>query len=175
MPRVGDILRLDNGRTTSLIRDLWRLHGQLLIVCRFPMAVQISSELWWRLGWARIDFISQQCDDYYQEPDQPSPNENKASSEKEGVQDEKKDESPKSKLKITLPIAIEMCVHNNFRVLGGAERIRIAEGDLLSSSLIPNPSLFADYQLIPLPRLLPIVLGDRQRNKQSERSENRAN
>jgi cobalt-zinc-cadmium efflux system outer membrane protein len=55
-----------------------------------------------------------------------------------------------AKQKITLPMAIEMCVNNNFRVLAGAERIRIAEGDLITSSLIPNPSLFADCQLIPL-------------------------
>jgi cobalt-zinc-cadmium efflux system outer membrane protein len=52
--------------------------------------------------------------------------------------------------KITLPMAIEMCVNNNFRVLAGAERVRQAEGDLITSSLIPNPSLFADCQLIPL-------------------------
>jgi outer membrane protein, heavy metal efflux system len=43
-----------------------------------------------------------------------------------------------------------MCVNNNFRVLAGAERVRMAEGDLITSSLIPNPSLFADCQLIPL-------------------------
>jgi cobalt-zinc-cadmium efflux system outer membrane protein len=53
-------------------------------------------------------------------------------------------------MKITLPMAIEMCVRNNFRVLAGAERVRMAEGDLITSSLIPNPSLFADCQLIPL-------------------------
>ena len=52
--------------------------------------------------------------------------------------------------KITLPMAIEMCVNNNFRVLAGSERVRMAEGDLITSSLIPNPALFADYQLIPL-------------------------
>jgi Outer membrane efflux protein len=54
------------------------------------------------------------------------------------------------KLKITLPMAIEMCVNNNFRVRAGAESIGKAEGDLITSSLIPNPSLFADCQLIPL-------------------------
>jgi cobalt-zinc-cadmium efflux system outer membrane protein len=52
--------------------------------------------------------------------------------------------------KITLPMAIEMCIGSNFRVLAGAERIGMAEGDLITSSLIPNPSLFADCQLIPL-------------------------
>jgi hypothetical protein len=57
-----------------------------------------------------------------------------------------------AKQKITLPTAIEMCVSNNFRVLAGAERMRMAEADLTTSSLIPNASLFADYQLIPLQR-----------------------
>jgi cobalt-zinc-cadmium efflux system outer membrane protein len=61
---------------------------------------------------------------------------------------EKGEDQPK--LKITLPMAIEMCVNNNFRVLTGAERVRMAEADLVTNSLIPNPSLFADYQLIPL-------------------------
>ncbi len=54
------------------------------------------------------------------------------------------------KLKITLPMAIEMCVKNNFRVLAGMERVRMAEGDFITSSLIPNPTLLADCQLIPL-------------------------
>src|SRR5262249_31316176 len=58
-------------------------------------------------------------------------------------------EVPQSKQKITLPMAIEMCVNNNFRVLAGAERMRSSEADLVTSSLIPNPSLFADCQLIP--------------------------
>jgi outer membrane protein, heavy metal efflux system len=59
-------------------------------------------------------------------------------------------ETDQPKQKITLPMAIAMCVNNNFRVLAGAQGIRLAEADLLTSSLIPNPSLFADYQLIPL-------------------------
>jgi cobalt-zinc-cadmium efflux system outer membrane protein len=63
---------------------------------------------------------------------------------------ESKEETSQSKSKVTLPLAIEMCVRNNFRVLAGGERIGIAEGDLITSSLIPNPSLFADCQLIPL-------------------------
>jgi cobalt-zinc-cadmium efflux system outer membrane protein len=62
-----------------------------------------------------------------------------------------KQEAPAAaKPKITLPMAIELCVKNNFRVLAGGERIRMAEADLITSSLIPNPSLFADCQLIPL-------------------------
>jgi outer membrane protein, heavy metal efflux system len=61
------------------------------------------------------------------------------------------DPDKESKRKIlTLPMAIEMCVNNNFRVLAGAESIRMAEGDLITASLIPNPSLFTDCQLIPL-------------------------
>jgi cobalt-zinc-cadmium efflux system outer membrane protein len=64
--------------------------------------------------------------------------------------DEKNDSSSQPKKKITLPMAIELCVNNNFRVLAGAQRMRMAEGDLITSSLIPNPSLFTDCQLIPL-------------------------
>lgn len=63
---------------------------------------------------------------------------------------EDKAEHARPKQKITLPTAIAMCVNNNFRVLAGTEQIRMAEADLVTSSLIPNPSLFADCQLIPL-------------------------
>jgi cobalt-zinc-cadmium efflux system outer membrane protein len=63
---------------------------------------------------------------------------------------EKKETGPQPKQQITLPVAIEMCVNNNFRVLQGGQRVQMAEGDLITSSLIPNPSLFADCQLIPL-------------------------
>lgn len=95
----------------------------------------------------------------YHEPDHPSQNDPPANrgkeevtgqDKKEGDQHENKDEHPSPKQKITLPIAIAMCVNNNFRVLAGAERTRMAEADLITSSLIPNPSLFADCQLIPL-------------------------
>src|SRR5262245_61813305 len=93
----------------------------------------------------------------HDEPGRPSPNERTSNSgKKEGnghgkkEADENKNESPQPKQKITLPMAIEMCINNNFRVLAGAERIRMAEADLVTSSLIPNPSLFADCQLIPL-------------------------
>jgi cobalt-zinc-cadmium efflux system outer membrane protein len=65
---------------------------------------------------------------------------------------EKKDEDSANKLKITLPMAIELCVNNNFRVRAGEEKTRQAEADLITSSLIPNPSLFTDCQLIPLQR-----------------------
>jgi cobalt-zinc-cadmium efflux system outer membrane protein len=55
-----------------------------------------------------------------------------------------------AKQHITLRMAIEMCVNNNFRVLAGSQSIGLAEAEFLTSSLIPNPNLFADYQLIPL-------------------------
>jgi cobalt-zinc-cadmium efflux system outer membrane protein len=95
----------------------------------------------------------------HDEPAYSAPNEHTANSDKkaasghatkEGDWQESKDENPQPKQKITLPMAIEMCVNNNFRVLAGAERMRMAEADLITSSLIPNPSLFADCQLIPL-------------------------
>jgi outer membrane protein, heavy metal efflux system len=73
-----------------------------------------------------------------------------APAKKEGDDYGSKDASSQPKQKITLPMAIELCVNNNFRVLAGAERIRMAEADLITASLIPNPSLFADCQLIPL-------------------------
>jgi cobalt-zinc-cadmium efflux system outer membrane protein len=95
----------------------------------------------------------------HDEPGHPSPNEHTSNSCKKEVNggekkegDENKNESPQPKQKITLPMAIEMCVNNNFRVLAGAERVRMAEADLTTSSLIPNPSLFTDCQLIPLQR-----------------------
>jgi cobalt-zinc-cadmium efflux system outer membrane protein len=66
------------------------------------------------------------------------------------VYQEKKDEITQPAQKLTLPMAIELCVNNNFRILAGGERTRMAEADLVTSSLIPNPSLFADCQLIPL-------------------------
>jgi cobalt-zinc-cadmium efflux system outer membrane protein len=95
----------------------------------------------------------------YQEPDRPAPGANGASSgKKEGDGNEKKEPDEgkgqgggtHGKLKITLPAAIELCVHDNFRVLAEAQSMRMAEADLTTSSLIPNPSLFADCQLIPL-------------------------
>jgi cobalt-zinc-cadmium efflux system outer membrane protein len=93
------------------------------------------------------------------QPNRPAPNTATATGEKKAVSESEKmaSEGPKDKggsaqpkQKITLPMAIEMCVNNNFRVLAEAQRIRMAEADLTTSSLIPNPSLFADCQLIPL-------------------------
>ena len=93
----------------------------------------------------------------YHEPDRPAPNAPTANTGKKEVNgnekkelEEKKDKGPHPKQTITLPMAIEMCVNNNFRVLAEAQKVRMAEADLTTSSLIPNPTLFADYQLIPL-------------------------
>jgi cobalt-zinc-cadmium efflux system outer membrane protein len=89
----------------------------------------------------------------YREPGQPSSNENTANGD---MKEENRhgntegDNGRQPKQKITLPMAIELCVQSNFRVLAGAQKIGMAEGDLITSSLIPNPSLFADCQLIPL-------------------------
>ena len=66
-----------------------------------------------------------------------------------GEQKESK-EVARAPRKITLPMAIELCVNRNFRLLAGAEKMRQAEADWITASLIPNASLFADYQLIPL-------------------------
>jgi outer membrane protein, heavy metal efflux system len=95
----------------------------------------------------------------YHGPEHPYSNEPAATSGKMGAhgdaklkedEPEKKDGSSQPKQKITLPMAIELCISNNFRVLAAAQRMRMAEGDLITSSLFPNPSLFADCQLIPL-------------------------
>jgi cobalt-zinc-cadmium efflux system outer membrane protein len=56
------------------------------------------------------------------------------------------------KKKITLPLAIQLCVAQNFRLRAGAERVSQAKADLITASLIPNATLFTDYQLIPLQR-----------------------
>jgi cobalt-zinc-cadmium efflux system outer membrane protein len=63
---------------------------------------------------------------------------------------ENKNGSSQPTQKITLPMAIEMCITQNFRLRAGAEKVRQAEADFVTASLIPNSSLFADYQLIPL-------------------------
>ena len=67
--------------------------------------------------------------------------------EKDDGQD-KKDDEPKEK--ITLPRAIQMCIAQNYRLRAGAERIRQAEAELVTASLIPNMSVYTDYQLIPV-------------------------
>ncbi len=55
-----------------------------------------------------------------------------------------------AKQKITLQLAIQMGIAQNFRLRAGAEKVRQAQADLITASLIPNVTLFADYQLIPL-------------------------
>jgi cobalt-zinc-cadmium efflux system outer membrane protein len=82
----------------------------------------------------------------FDQPNPTSPTERAAKND----QPENAAANPSAKQPITLPMAIAMCVNNNFRVLAGAERTHLGEADLLTSSLIPNPSLFADCQLIPL-------------------------
>jgi cobalt-zinc-cadmium efflux system outer membrane protein len=73
--------------------------------------------------------------------------ENGGQDKKEGNGGEKQ-ETPKEK--ISLPQAIQMCITENFRIVAGAEKVRQAEAELVTASLIPNPTLFTDYQLIPL-------------------------
>jgi cobalt-zinc-cadmium efflux system outer membrane protein len=72
-----------------------------------------------------------------------------ANGEKKGGHDEKKNGDTEAE-KITLPLAIEMCVNQNFRVRAGAEKIAQAQAEFVTASLIPNPSLLADSLLIPL-------------------------
>jgi cobalt-zinc-cadmium efflux system outer membrane protein len=67
----------------------------------------------------------------------------------EGVQ---KENAGEVKQKITLPLAVELCINQNFRLRVGEEKVRQAEADLITASLIPNPSLYTDAQLIPLQR-----------------------
>jgi cobalt-zinc-cadmium efflux system outer membrane protein len=69
-----------------------------------------------------------------------------------GNQPEQKEEGRQPQFKLTLPMAVAMCVNQNFRVQAGAAKVRMAEGDRITSSLIPNPTLSADCQLIPLQR-----------------------
>jgi cobalt-zinc-cadmium efflux system outer membrane protein len=80
------------------------------------------------------------------------PMEAKEQEKKQGSSEAEKDLAAPPKQKLTLPMAVELCVNNNFRVLADAERIHQAEAELITSSLIPNPSLFSDCQLIPLQR-----------------------
>jgi cobalt-zinc-cadmium efflux system outer membrane protein len=89
----------------------------------------------------------------YQEPDRSKAENQMAVGAKiETNGHSQKEELSQSKQKITLPLAIQMCITQNFRVRAGAERVRQAHADLITASLIPNATLFADYQLIPLQR-----------------------
>ena len=51
---------------------------------------------------------------------------------------------------VTLPDAVRECVLNNMRLKVGEERVRLAQSDYVGESLIPNPMLLADAQLLPI-------------------------
>ena len=75
-----------------------------------------------------------------------------ASAQEPAKEPAKKDEEKKAgpKEKIDLPTAIQLCTLQNFRLQASATKIEQAESDLITASLIPNPSLYTDLQLIPL-------------------------
>jgi cobalt-zinc-cadmium efflux system outer membrane protein len=54
---------------------------------------------------------------------------------------------------VTLPDAVRECVLNNMKLKAGEEKVRSAQADYLSESLIPNSQLFVDAQLLPLSAL----------------------
>jgi outer membrane protein, heavy metal efflux system len=86
----------------------------------------------------------------FQEPDKNDKQDPSGQPKKDSAGNEPANGKSGPKKKLTLPTAIEMCISNNFRVLAGAERVQMAEADFITNSLIPNPSLFSDCQLIPL-------------------------
>jgi cobalt-zinc-cadmium efflux system outer membrane protein len=51
---------------------------------------------------------------------------------------------------LTLPDAVRECVLNNLRLKVGGERVRLAQADFATESLIPNCQLLADAQLLPV-------------------------
>jgi cobalt-zinc-cadmium efflux system outer membrane protein len=51
---------------------------------------------------------------------------------------------------VTLPDAVRECVLNNLRLKAAEEQIRGAQADYITESLIPNPQLFTDAQLLPI-------------------------
>ena len=51
---------------------------------------------------------------------------------------------------VTLPDVVRECVLNNMRLRAGEERIRLAQADYVTESLIPNCQIFADAQLLPV-------------------------
>jgi cobalt-zinc-cadmium efflux system outer membrane protein len=63
---------------------------------------------------------------------------------------EKEEADGQPKQKISLPLAIEMCILHNFRIRAGETKVHQAEAEFITSSLIPNSTLFSDCQLIPL-------------------------
>ena len=54
---------------------------------------------------------------------------------------------------VSLPQAIEACVLANLRIQSGREKVQQARADFLTDSLIPNPQLLVDGQLLPLQRI----------------------
>jgi cobalt-zinc-cadmium efflux system outer membrane protein len=51
---------------------------------------------------------------------------------------------------LTLPDAVRKCVLNNMRITVGEERVRLAQADYVTESLIPNCQFLVDAQLLPL-------------------------
>jgi outer membrane protein, heavy metal efflux system len=51
---------------------------------------------------------------------------------------------------VTLADAVQECVLNNMRIKSGEEKIRIAQADYVTESLIPNSQLMVDAQLLPV-------------------------
>ena len=51
---------------------------------------------------------------------------------------------------VTLPDAVRECVLNGMRLKLGEERVRLAQSDYVTESLIPNCMLMADAQLLPI-------------------------
>ena len=132
-----------------MVRWAWLLLGFMV----FDGCSPLREDSWTDFGETLLPFAANHG------ADQSSASEQKATSGKIGPnsapkqmgdEHEEKDQSSQPKQKITLPMAIELCINNNFRVLSAAQRLRMAEADLITSSLIPNSSLFADCQLIPL-------------------------
>ncbi len=54
---------------------------------------------------------------------------------------------------VTLPDAVRECVLNNLKLRAAEEKIAVAQADYVTESLIPNPQLFVDAQLLPLTSL----------------------
>lgn len=52
---------------------------------------------------------------------------------------------------VTLPQAIRECVFANLRLRAAAEKVRQAQAELTTVSLVPNPLLYMDTQLNPFP------------------------
>jgi cobalt-zinc-cadmium efflux system outer membrane protein len=60
---------------------------------------------------------------------------------------------PVQRAVVTLPDAVRECVLSNMKLKAGEEKVRSAQADYLSESLIPNSQLLVDGQLLPLSTL----------------------